>query len=165
MNAFGVRVGDQAQAGHIGLALKNALVCEGPVGHIGLRKAGFDGTAGNAGDVGRQAIGRLRGDDDLAGLRHRIGNHAAHRAIGAGRAASAVSADSEELLRLRDGGAQGQHGAGAGGDDKAFEPVGSPTSGGASPSPAHRQPTASPSPRRKTQWRRSTKAKNPGGKT
>jgi len=39
----------------------------------------------------------LRGHDDLAGLRNRVGDHAADRIVGAGGAAGA---DTEELLRL-----------------------------------------------------------------
>src|SRR5262249_22131003 len=57
-------------------------------------------------------VARLRGDDDLARLRHGVGDHAAHRVVGAGGAASA---DAKELLRLR-GADEGQR-ADGGGDE------------------------------------------------
>ena len=72
-----------------GLGRAKALVDVG--GDQVNREAG----AALADGIGLRAVGCLRGDHDLARLRHRIGNHAAHWVAGAGGAAGA---DAEELL-------------------------------------------------------------------
>ena len=101
MHALGVQVGDQPQAGDDGLALEHALAGVGPARPVALAEAGLQRATGNAGDIGQRAVAGLGRDDDLARLRHRIGDHAARPAVGTGGAASA---DAEKLLDLRGAG-------------------------------------------------------------
>jgi hypothetical protein len=98
VNALRVEVGDHAQIGHAGLALKNAGSVVGPGGHVGLRKARLHRPAHDAVDIGHRTVGRLRGHHDLAGLAHRIGDHATDWVIGA---SGTARPDAKELLRLR----------------------------------------------------------------
>jgi hypothetical protein len=112
VQALGVQVGDQAQAGDGGLAFEDAGPLLRPGGDVALREARLHRTAGDAGHVGERAVARLRGGDDLARLADGVGDHAAHRVVGAGGAAGA---DAEELLglrgeRQRGGGQQGRGG-------------------------------------------------------
>ena len=114
VDALGVEVGDHAQVADLGLALEGAGAGVGPGGHVGLREARLDGAAGHGVDVGQRAVGGLRRGNELARLRHGVGDHAAHGVVGAGGAAGA---DAEELLGECGRGAQAggeQHGGGGG---------------------------------------------------
>ena len=106
MDAFWVQVGNHAQVGDLGLALKCAGAVIGPGGDVGLRHARFQRAAGHGCDVGQRAVAGLGGGNQLARNGHRVGDHAAYWVVGAGRAAGA---DAKELLGLR-GAGEGERG-------------------------------------------------------
>ncbi|MNQ95412.1 hypothetical protein D3C85_1109680 [compost metagenome] len=118
VDALRVQGCDQAQVLRLGLAFEGAGAAVGPVGHVRLREAGFERAAQDAVDVGHRTVrGHGRGDE-LARLRHGVGDDAADGVVRAGRAARA---DAEELLGLC-----GTHGADRGdrdgqGGDPVFE--------------------------------------------
>jgi len=120
VEALGIEVGDGAQHVDLQPALIDAGAVRGPKGHVRLDEARLHAAGGDAGDIGHRAVGR-HGRGDQAGHAARaavgagprawrvgdgVGDQAAYRKVGAGRAAGADTEERDVLLRRRRQGAE-----------------------------------------------------------